>query len=185
MCLCKSSVFTAIVLLVAVCSCASFHCWPIQVYPNKSINTRSIPNQTPPEPIADRLYEALSLSHIIHCRMTWEPASTVFAGQAMQTPTVHPPATPTIMRFAWLVLKIQCWLYPQCCATPHRGENSASLTTLFRSCHQAAGPGHPAAHTPESSKHCSRLQTYRYFVDWASDPTCPDCRATDHTVATS
>ena len=47
MCLCKSSVFTAFVLLCAICSCASFHCWPIQVYSSKSINTHAIPNQTP------------------------------------------------------------------------------------------------------------------------------------------
>ena len=46
-CLCESSVFTALALLGAVCSYASFHCWPIQVYPSKGINTHSIPNQTP------------------------------------------------------------------------------------------------------------------------------------------
>ena len=31
----------------AVCSCASFHRWPIQVYPSKGINTRAILTQTP------------------------------------------------------------------------------------------------------------------------------------------
>ena len=33
------------------------------------------------------------------------------------------------------------------------------------------------------SGHCSRLQAYRHSVGWADDPTCPDCRSTDHTVA--
>ena len=47
MCLCESSVFTELALLGVVCSYASFHCWPIQVYSSKSINTRAIPNQTP------------------------------------------------------------------------------------------------------------------------------------------
>ena len=32
-----------------------------------------------------------SLNHIIHCQVSWKAASTVFAGQALQTPTVHPP----------------------------------------------------------------------------------------------
>ena len=43
MCLFKSSVFTALALIGLVCSCASFYCWPIKVYPSKSINTRAIP----------------------------------------------------------------------------------------------------------------------------------------------
>ena len=43
MCLCESRVFTALALLGVVCSYASFHCWPIQVYPSKGINTRAIP----------------------------------------------------------------------------------------------------------------------------------------------
>ena len=47
MCLCKSSVFTAFAFIGALSSCASFHRWPIKVYPRKSINTRAIPNQTP------------------------------------------------------------------------------------------------------------------------------------------
>ena len=34
-----------------------------------------------------------SLNHIIHRRMPWKAASTVSAGQTMQTPTVHPAAT--------------------------------------------------------------------------------------------
>ena len=46
MCLCKISVFMALALLCVVCSSASFNCWPIQVYPSKSINTRAIPNPT-------------------------------------------------------------------------------------------------------------------------------------------
>ena len=33
------------------------------------------------------------------------------------------------------------------------------------------------------SCHCSRLQSYRHSVGRADDPTCPDCRSTDHTVA--
>ena len=34
-----------------------------------------------------------SLNHVIHCRMPWKAASTVFAGQAMQTPilSILPP----------------------------------------------------------------------------------------------
>ena len=36
-----------------------------------------------------------SLNHIIYCRMVFEAASTVFSGQAMQTPTVQPPAAAT------------------------------------------------------------------------------------------
>ena len=46
MCLCESSVITALALLGAVSSYASFHCWPIQVHPSKSINTRAIRYQT-------------------------------------------------------------------------------------------------------------------------------------------
>ena len=34
------------VLLSVVCSCASFHGWPIQVHPSKNNNTRVIPDQT-------------------------------------------------------------------------------------------------------------------------------------------
>ena len=41
--------------------------------------------QEAPEPITGRTFGAL-LNHIIHCRMPWEMASTVFAEQAMQTP---------------------------------------------------------------------------------------------------
>ena len=33
------------------------------------------------------------------------------------------------------------------------------------------------------SGHCSRLMSYRHSVGWADDPTFPDCRSTDHTVA--
>ena len=33
------------------------------------------------------------------------------------------------------------------------------------------------------SGHCSRLQSYRHSVGWADDPTCPNCRSADHTVA--
>ena len=33
-----------------------------------------------------------SLNQIIHCRMPWKAASTLSAGQTMQTPTVHPLA---------------------------------------------------------------------------------------------
>ena len=73
--LCKSSLFKALERLGAVCSCASFHCSPVQVYPSKSINTRAIPNQTPtptkredltqkaPEPMAGRLFEEHTYSH--------------------------------------------------------------------------------------------------------------------------
>ena len=39
-----------------------------------------------------------SLNHIIHCRMPWKAASTVFAGQAMQTSTVHPLTAAARMR---------------------------------------------------------------------------------------
>ena len=35
------------------------------------------------------------LPAFIYCRMSFEAASTVFAGQAMQNPTVHPPAEAT------------------------------------------------------------------------------------------
>ena len=35
------------------------------------------------------------------------------------------------------------------------------------------------------SGHCSRLMSYRHSVVWADDPTCPDSRSTDHTVAIS
>ena len=48
-----------------------------------------------PKPMAGRL---LDTHHIIHCRMPWKAASTVFAGQNMQTPTVHPPAAAARMR---------------------------------------------------------------------------------------
>ena len=41
--------------------------------------------------MADRLFEC-SLNHIIHCWMPWKAASTVYAGQVMQTRTIHPPA---------------------------------------------------------------------------------------------
>ena len=47
MCLCKSSVYTALALLGSICSGASYPRWRIQVHPSKSINTRAIPNQTP------------------------------------------------------------------------------------------------------------------------------------------
>ena len=43
----ESSVIMVLALLYAVSSRASFHCWPIQVYPSKNINTRAITNQTP------------------------------------------------------------------------------------------------------------------------------------------
>ena len=33
------------------------------------------------------------------------------------------------------------------------------------------------------SGHCLRLRSYRHFIGWADDPTCLDCRSTDHTVA--
>ena len=33
------------------------------------------------------------------------------------------------------------------------------------------------------SIHCSRFQSYHHSVVWADDPTCPDCRSTDHMVA--
>ena len=29
------------------------------------------------------------------------------------------------------------------------------------------------------SSHCSRLMSYRHFVGWADNSTCPDCRSTD------
>ena len=33
------------------------------------------------------------------------------------------------------------------------------------------------------SGYCSRLMSYRHSVSWADNPTCPDCHATNHTVA--
>ena len=33
------------------------------------------------------------------------------------------------------------------------------------------------------SGYCSRLMSYHHSISWADDPTCPDCRSTDHTVA--
>ena len=38
------------------------------------------------------------LSHIIHCRKSWKAAGTVFAGQAMQTSTLHTPTAVARMR---------------------------------------------------------------------------------------
>ena len=38
-----------------------------------------------------------SLNHITHCRMSWKADSTVVAGQAMQTSTVHPPTAAAIV----------------------------------------------------------------------------------------
>ena len=66
----------------------------------------------------------LSLNHIIHCRMTWEPPSTVFVGQAMQTPTVHPPATPTIMGLHGLSWKDSAGSIPNV-VRPHIAEKTA------------------------------------------------------------
>ena len=33
------------------------------------------------------------------------------------------------------------------------------------------------------SGHCSRLQSYRHSLGWVDDPSCHECRSTDHTVA--
>ena len=63
MSLCKSSVFTAPALLRVVCSCASFHRWPIQVYPSKNFNTRVIPEQTPTTNKRENWYDPYPLSN--------------------------------------------------------------------------------------------------------------------------
>ena len=53
-------------ILDAVCSCASFHCWPIQVYPSKSINKCAIPNQTPTITKREHCYTYhLSVTHLL------------------------------------------------------------------------------------------------------------------------
>ena len=48
-CLCKSSVYSELALLGALCSYASFHCWPIQVYTAKvSTHAQSQTKLLPP-----------------------------------------------------------------------------------------------------------------------------------------
>ena len=41
---------------------------------------------------------------------------------------------------------------PRCCVNPRLWERSASHWWPFRPCHQTAGPGHPAAHSPGSAR---------------------------------